>query len=34
MLKMPVPWYDEPKHNSGTLTARLATDCRQVNGLI
>lgn len=33
MLKMPIPWYDVPKNNPGGLTARLASDCKMVNGL-
>jgi ATP-binding cassette subfamily B (MDR/TAP) protein 1 len=28
---MPVPWFDVPKNNAGTLTARLSTDCQLVN---
>ena len=30
---MPIPWFDIPKNNAGTLTARLSTDCQLVNGL-
>lgn len=30
---MPLPWFDIPKNNAGSLTARLSTDCQQVNGL-
>lgn len=30
---MPVKWFDLPRNNAGSLTARLATDCQQVNGL-
>jgi ATP-binding cassette subfamily B (MDR/TAP) protein 1 len=33
ILKMPLPWFDIPKNNAGSLTARLSTDCQQVNGL-
>jgi len=33
ILKMPVYWFDVPKNNAGSLTARLATDCQLVNGL-
>jgi len=33
MLKMPIPWFDIPKNNPGGLTARLASDCKMVNGL-
>lgn len=28
---MPVPWFDIPRNNGGTLTARLSTDCQLVN---
>ena len=28
---MPVPWFDIPRNNAGTLTARLSTDCQLVN---
>lgn len=30
---MPVPWFDIPKNNSGSLAARLFTECNQVNAL-
>jgi len=30
---MPVPWFDVPKNNAGTLTARLSTDCQLVNNV-
>lgn len=33
ILRMPLPWFDIPKNNAGSLTARLSTDCQQVNGL-
>lgn len=33
MLKMPVPWYDIPSNNAGTLAARLSVDAEQVNSL-
>lgn len=33
ILKMPVKWFDDPKHNAGSLSARLSTDCQTVNGL-
>lgn len=33
ILKMPVPWFDIPRNNSGALAARLASDCQSVNGL-
>lgn len=28
---MPIPWFDIPRNNAGTLTARLSTDCQLVN---
>ena len=28
---MPIPLFDIPKNNAGTLTARLSTDCQLVN---
>ena len=31
---MPIPWFDRPKNASGTLAARLASDCSLVNDLI
>lgn len=31
---MPIAWFDKPKNNSGSLSARLASDCKTVNGLI
>lgn len=31
ILRMPVPWFDIPRNNGGTLTARLSTDCQLVN---
>ena len=31
---MPISWFDKPKNNSGALSARLASDCKTVNGLI
>lgn len=31
---MPIPWFEKPKNNSGSLSARLASDCKTVNGLI
>ena len=34
MLKMPIPWFDVPRNNAGTLAARLSTDCQIVNSLI
>jgi ATP-binding cassette subfamily B (MDR/TAP) protein 1 len=30
---MPVKWFDLPKNNAGTLTARLSTDCQIVNSM-
>jgi ATP-binding cassette subfamily B (MDR/TAP) protein 1 len=33
MLKMPIVWFDIPKNNPGGLTARLAADCKTVNGM-
>lgn len=33
ILRMPLPWFDIPKNNAGSITARLSTDCQQVNGL-
>lgn len=33
LLRMPIPYYDEPKNNAGTLTSRLAVDCKLINGL-
>ena len=34
ILKMPIAWFDKPKNSSGSLSARLASDCKTVNGLI
>jgi ATP-binding cassette subfamily B (MDR/TAP) protein 1 len=31
MLKMPIKWFDIPRNNAGTLSARLSTDCQIVN---
>lgn len=31
ILKMSVPWFDIPRNNAGTLTARLSSDCKIVN---
>ena len=31
IMKMPIPWFDLPRNNGGTLTARLSTDCQLVN---
>jgi ATP-binding cassette, subfamily B (MDR/TAP), member 1 len=30
---MPIAWFDNPKNNAGSLTARLSTDSQIVNGL-
>jgi ATP-binding cassette subfamily B (MDR/TAP) protein 1 len=30
---MPIVWFDNPRNNAGSLTARLSTDCNMVNGL-
>jgi ATP-binding cassette subfamily B (MDR/TAP) protein 1 len=30
---MPVIWFDKPRNSSGSLAARLASDCQTVNGL-
>ena len=29
MLKIPVPWFEKPRNNVGSLTTRLAVDSRQ-----
>ena len=34
ILKMPIPWFDKPKNSSGALSARLASDCKAVNGIV
>ncbi len=31
---MPGAWFDKPKNSSGALSARLASDCSTVNGLM
>jgi ATP-binding cassette subfamily B (MDR/TAP) protein 1 len=33
MLKMSGSWFDNPKNNAGTLSARLSTDCKTINGV-
>ena len=33
MLRMPIKWYDLPKNNAGTLSARLETDCQIVHSM-
>lgn len=30
---MPIPFFDQPKNNAGTLTSRLSVDCKLINGL-
>jgi ATP-binding cassette, subfamily B (MDR/TAP), member 1 len=30
---MPIVWFDNPRNNAGSLTARLSSDCNSVNGL-
>lgn len=30
---MPIVWLDKPRNSSGSLSARLASDCQTVNGL-
>lgn len=32
-MRMPIPWLEQPKNNSGALSARLAVDCLNVNTL-
>jgi ATP-binding cassette subfamily B (MDR/TAP) protein 1 len=31
---MPIPWFDIPRNSSGSLAARLASDCLTVNGMV
>jgi ATP-binding cassette subfamily B (MDR/TAP) protein 1 len=31
---MPVSWFDRPENSSGALSARLASDCKTVNGIV
>lgn len=31
---MPISWFDKPKNASGSLSARLSTDCQTVNSLV
>lgn len=33
MLRMPIKWYDLPKNNAGTLSARLETDFQIVHSM-
>lgn len=28
LLRMPIPYFDIPKNNAGTLTSRLSVDCK------
>ena len=30
---MPGGWFDLPRNNAGTLSARLSTDCKNINGV-
>jgi len=30
LMKLPIYWYEKPKNSVGSLTARLAVDCKQV----
>ena len=30
---MPISWFDNPRNNAGSLTAKLSSDCNIVNGL-
>lgn len=30
---MPIPYFDEPKNNAGTLTSRLSVDCKLISSL-
>lgn len=30
LLRMPIPFFDKPENNAGTLTARLSVDCKTV----
>jgi ATP-binding cassette subfamily B (MDR/TAP) protein 1 len=32
LLRMPIPFYDIPKNNAGTLTSRLSVDAKLING--
>ena len=31
---MPIIWFDKPKNSCGAISARLASDCQSVNGLV
>jgi ATP-binding cassette subfamily B (MDR/TAP) protein 1 len=33
LLKMPIPYFDIPENNAGTLASRLAVDCKIINSL-
>lgn len=33
LLRMPIPYFDIPENNAGTLTARLNVDCKIIQGL-
>ena len=33
ILKMPIVWFDIPRNNAGSLTARLSVDAEQINSL-
>lgn len=33
MIRMPGSWFDNPKNNAGTLSARLSIDCKTINGV-
>ena len=30
LMRLPIYWYERPKNSVGSLTARLAVDCKQV----
>ena len=31
---MPIVWFDKPKNSCGGISARLASECQSVNGLV
>lgn len=33
MIRMSGSWFDNPKNNAGTLSARLSIDCKTINGV-
>ena len=33
LLRLPIPFFDIPRNNSGSLAARLSAECNQINGL-